>query len=668
MTEYFTPLGDLRFDTFNAAGTAQGPLMTVTRCQVKKPLDQIPSIAFSAPATDPKAAQIAAGWHVKVYHKVMGALGEFIVRTPHLSVTQQTIEFQGWSLMQELVTYNTWFNRNYNDIAVTTILSVNLISGSLYGLFYSTGWTPGTIDAGLGNLIIGFQGQSMIQALEALSKRLKCHFREGTSTRTIDFGVFGADSGFRLVAPPVGVSDLVSNTLAGIIESIDQVTDGGEIYNRIVPLGAGVGLSQLTLEKSTRSPTRSVGTNGDGSHYYYIEDAASQTSHGIIPKILPFWDITPLSNSSADTINAANALYDKAAAFLAWYKDDHYVYNVRARQVPAVKIGDKILLQYRGVINFQGSPYAWVDINAKFWVMNREDLFEGGDHVTHLTLSNLGRQSLDDASLVIGALEDIKVQQTFVQPYLGRESYVYYDEIDSTHTVTCPIDIDNGVLYVNSVRVRLNTRPLRSTVTGSASGGAQTSSAGGAQTSSAGGAQTSSASSSSTSDPSGDLSHTHEVNVPGNGQNGTTIWINTGALTKLSPSDSFFTNTRIIGTHTHGMAHTHTVGDHTHTVSNHTHTVADHTHGATYGIFDDSAYPDHIGITIDGTDRTAALGGPWATGGGDPNVVLDITTYIVEAGGGLHQNHSIVLSCTGGKGRIQVTVKTLLTTQAIAVV
>lgn len=55
-------------------------------------------------------------------------------------------------------------------------------------------------------------------------------------------------------------------------------------------------------------------------------------------------------------------------------------------------------------------------------------------------------------------------------------------------------------------------------------------------------------------------------------------------------------------------------------------------------------YPSDITITIDGVDATTALDGPWNPSAGNSpiDVTLDITNYIVNAPGGLYQDHQIV--------------------------
>ncbi len=98
--------------------------------------------------------------------------------------------------------------------------------------------------------------------------------------------------------------------------------------------------------------------------------------------------------------------------------------------------------------------------------------------------------------------------------------------------------------------------------------------------------------------------------------------------------------------HTHTVAdHTHTVGNHTHTVVDHTHTVSAHTHAITYGIFNASApVGAAIHITINGTDRTVALGGPWSTVATE--IEVDVTAYLQSGSTErpLQQSNTIVFS------------------------
>jgi hypothetical protein len=63
-----------------------------------------------------------------------------------------------------------------------------------------------------------------------------------------------------------------------------------------------------------------------------------------------------------------------------------------------------------------------------------------------------------------------------------------------------------------------------------------------------------------------------------------------------------------------------------------------------YVVYEGTNYPSDITLFIDGVDRTSALGGPWnpSAGNSPVNVTLDITDYIIDAAGGLYQDHTLV--------------------------
>ncbi len=65
-----------------------------------------------------------------------------------------------------------------------------------------------------------------------------------------------------------------------------------------------------------------------------------------------------------------------------------------------------------------------------------------------------------------------------------------------------------------------------------------------------------------------------------------------------------------------------------------------------YAVYPSTNYPSDITVTIDGIDRTVALGGPWNPSAGNSavNVTLDISSYIADAAGGLYIDHSIVFA------------------------
>lgn len=116
--------------------------------------------------------------------------------------------------------------------------------------------------------------------------------------------------------------------------------------------------------------------------------------------------------------------------------------------------------------------------------------------------------------------------------------------------------------------------------------------------------------------------------------------------------------------------HTHTVASHTHTVSGitavsestHTHsvTLSDHTHSITltYGVFDGPApVTPATTISINGTDHTTQLGGPWNA---SPANTLDVTAYLREASGEPLRGANTIVLTSNEAIAIEVTLKSVV--------
>lgn len=73
--------------------------------------------------------------------------------------------------------------------------------------------------------------------------------------------------------------------------------------------------------------------------------------------------------------------------------------------------------------------------------------------------------------------------------------------------------------------------------------------------------------------------------------------------------------------------------------------------GYNYTVYKSTNYPSDVSLKIDGTDVTTALGGPWNSGAGNSpiDVELDISSYIIDAAGGLYENHTLTFFSTANK-------------------
>jgi len=545
-----------------------------------------------------------------------------------------------------------------------------------------------------------FDGESRLKAILLAAQQQSQHLREkvtesgGVLSKQLEIGLFGAASGVTLMG---GQPDelLFDDEYLAAVDSLSVEDAVTEVWNWVLPLGGGSGVDQMTLRWCTRnSPYVVQSTTGpDGEPVYYIADAASIAAYGQRERAFVAKDIAPLSNSRAALEVGANALYDLAATQLSrWWKDKQTAYRLTVRGLdPAVRPGDTVRLRWRGYALQSGVGYVYLDVNTDLYVLERTRRFPAdGTEVSDLVVSNLDRalQTADD--ILIGKLEDTaRAFRTHVQTNVSNyTSGPILEELNSSKPMQFDLLIDDNVTQLLRCRLRLKPRAIRSTATGAASGGGQTSSGGGShshtvsgQSAEAGGGQTSSSESSHTHTCP---SHRHHVMAIGNAatwadppyQCNASIYDLYGNLFTYTLGKPFSEGGTDLYTWPGGdgqtssgggAAHSHTVANHTHTVSgatsstqtDHTHTVSDHTHGQVYGIYEGTSAAG-LTLKIDGVDRTAALGGPWNSA-----ATLDITQYLQDSDGVVVQGiHAIEIGSTQ-LGRVEAWVDWTVAVQAI---
>ena len=414
-----------------------------------------------------------------------------------------------------------------------------------------------------------------------------------------------------------------------LVENMTLVEDSEDIVNWLLPLGAGRGDAILTLEKSTRGslyPSAiapfpiGMATMGDGRSIPYIHDPTSLALNGTIQFTGTFKNIAPISNSEADQIAAANALYDAAAASLKRSKDKYDSYSITCRKIDQnLYPGDKIHVRYEGfIVNAQGEVVDYRDINGDFWILDVSETYGGSGNQIRMTIASVDRYEMDMMEVVLGALEEIKINNVSVEPYFSKDAWKDSFEIDATHPVTFTIDITNATQQVQRCILRLRTTPFRSTAQGSAAGG----------------------------------DHVHQVFSTPSGTYGgaTTLQAVTAAD---GPPPSGLTTIALQMVNANNPIFTYGAS-------------GEHVHPMQYGIQDDDKHPKNVSIYINGVDRSAALGGTWAAGGSSLNLELNITDFI-NAAPNLQQSHTIEIRCTDGQGLVKVHCELWEIVQSIAV-
>ncbi|MGE5595194.1 MAG: hypothetical protein ACM3S1_04055 [Hyphomicrobiales bacterium] len=734
------PPARLRVDVNDAAGNrlGAGPITSLLAASYRMELDRIGSFTFRMPAGDEKAPLIAQGNEVRLFREGEGLVFRGLVDRAEWVVDAEgglVLGVSGSSIARRLAWENTLLGRSFNGSALAAAVAT-LLAGS--------GWSAGSLDAPATTLLARFDGLPVWAALGKVAEIFRLHVREDPWNAEIDVGAFGA-AGAVVLQNVEAVSPLLrENRRLAPVTGLRVLAESGEVWNRVIPLGAGEGVNQLDLRYATRASPYAVqsAVGPDGRTYWYLEDAASVAAYGRRTRVLSVKDALPLANSPSGFTAAANALYDVAATWLARHKDPRTAYEVEVAGLrhldegglPLFQVGDRLRLVYRGLAHRDdGSVDAWLSVDASLWLMGFERRFrdDGGDACS-LTVATVDRQEEDEASRLAEVFEEMHALQVSLRPYTYREIHgPERRSVDATHSVTFVVDYDANVSFLHQALLSVAVKPVRTNATGAASGGGSVATSGGGsahshtisgQSASAGGGQTSSAEAAHTHSISGQSasaagthrhlmfaavgsgpaaysavpdvastqlesathyhngtgsgfpnvgSHSHSLNnhrhhvnnyaVAGKNATGSanvSFWMILPDGQAFNPVYTY----EAAADHTHavtgttsssGTSHAHTVADHTHAVSgatssadtSHTHsvTVPAHSHALVFGIYEGAGPTPaaNIRVTINGTDRTAALGGPFTA----DFLGKDVTAYLQDAQGHpLRQRNTIVFT------------------------
>jgi len=471
--------------------------------------------------------------------------------------------------------------------------------------------------------------------------------------------------------------------------------------------GEGLNQLDLRYSNRATPYAISSATGPDGRTYYYLEDASAVSAYGRRERVLSVKDAIPLANSAAGFQAAANALYDVAATFLSRAAAPLVSYRVAVTGLrhlgtsgtPLFELGQTVRVVYRGIVREESTgARAWRSIDAHLYLMAFRRTFDdaGGDS-WQLTVNSVDRYQDDPATRIAEAFQSMHALQVSLRNYTYHEVHILNrTSIESGKNATLTVKWDANISLVHQAKLTFKVQALRSNVSVAASGGGSTSSGGTSHTHSVSGTTSSGGSShshginattsgtpqsgtisanfllgtmsgtpktagpdvSSTQDVSQGHTHTETGGTTSNQNQGHTHSLNSHAHEYRDSLGNLFTHgafSMASWDHTHALSSTTSAAEstHTHSVSgqtaaaesSHTHTISAHTHALTYGIYEASSPSNPaINLTINGTNRTAALGGAWNTVGSE--IEVDITAYLQSGSTELplQQSNTIVIS------------------------
>jgi len=451
----------IRLVVTNASGTTLGTLdvqdVTITRV-----LDGPGTIQVNLPATDDAKRLVAQRRRGQVWQyelaKAPVLIGEGIIVSAGRNGGVIAIDMV--DTLQELRDTSVLLNRQFDEDTLQTV------ADALVALV--DGWTVTADD--FDTLITArFDGVSVLKALQKIAIQNGLHLRLGDEARALEIGAFGEGSG--LILTHLERSPDEAPTY-GIISDIRLIEESENVYNWILPIGAGEGEAALTLANSTRDFVESM-TGADGRTIYYISDATSVAEYGTIQRTGTFKDIAPIANSTAAKVIAANALADAAYAELQRNATPQKTYSINLKYSPEIiRPGDKVRVLYRGDIRrddpddlLDTATYALGDtIDAQFWVTRiSENYNAGGDVSIALTVSNIDQLMKDEATVIIGTIEDMQTRNLKPQTYPSSFVYCLYDIVGAgTTDAIFPLKLDNSITDIVRVTLQISTERIKS--------------------------------------------------------------------------------------------------------------------------------------------------------------------------------------------------------------
>ncbi len=595
-------------DVYDAAGNRQGdgPILTLKSASVTRALDGAGNIKMDAPGTDERAVTWLTNERrvrINIEHlERIRELGRGIVRDVGYNDTAS-----GWSIspngpdsLDELKRRTVHYNRTYNNVPVKDVVA------DLVGLV--PGWSSNcTIET---TISARFDAASVLKALQSVCEMQGLHLRQTPGANVVEVDKFGINSGLRLlrlVNPTQAYRDIYENDDIALIESFKITSSTAAIANRISVIGAGANAdSALTLAKCNRTSPFPIKVEViNGRTLYILEHAASIAKYGIIEQDVQIKEIAPLSNNDTDEERASNATYDAAAAWLernAWQKDTFRIGVKKCTKT--IQPGDKVRIVYKGrVERADGTLFVYRDINDDFWVLKATEKI-GTDGVSlELEVCNVDSYASDAARVIVGGLNQIKLQGITIQPSINHYSAGPEQiQIDGINPGKVQLIITDRCFQVDTILMRVRARRFTATAKGAAAGG----------------------------------DHRHKVfeweqtahfwtdiqrylcRVWRNGQ-----W-NQGTVEMYGPANDDVYTYESSGDHTHPME---------------------------YGIYRDNRRPGNMTIKVNGVTVAASVGSTSS----DFDQTYDITEQVKNRAGGFRGVHDVDISCTAGQGEVLVT-------------
>lgn len=362
----------------------RGPINTLAAWSIRRELNKAGSWSLRFPLTEPLAAQVVTGWRCTLTQE--GIIEDALLYRGKVLTHRYIIDASGQGLL-ELTGTDRLGVLGETVVHTGKTFTGKTLSEMIAGVTSASIPSPSAKDTAT-TADITFNDQTVLAVLVKLADLYRCNLREywgpGIDAQMIDQDAMPNAEGGNVLLTNIGVSgpavnDIFANSGIGIIAGAPTITyEGSSLINRITPIGTDFDGGPLTLQSFAAYDslyTVVTGTNPDGTHYYYLEDTASQTKHGLIETEFVRSDAKNPSDSTSTKTAAQAVLHALASSELLRRRYEVVSVNVSVANgfdIYALP-GDHVRVKYQGLARTIDGANTWLNLDTQMVIMGRTD-------------------------------------------------------------------------------------------------------------------------------------------------------------------------------------------------------------------------------------------------------------------------------------------------------
>lgn len=362
------------------------PVFTLAEYEINRELNAVSSWSLAFTCAESLARVVKSRYRISIVEEGRPGylLRRGIVSNRTFRVSGDAsgvLALQGFSRVWALNGQSTHVGLEYDGTQTIEQIAENLLGESVI--------VPSGLTTRMPRII--YNDTSKLQALGGACEYSRVNYREtfGEEIELVKMDDV-PDSGYKFVLARQAGTNRASAAAAGLglISGTPSIGhDGTTLATRIIPSGMDFDGSMLTLEHSTRTapfPIQSA-TNPDGSTYWYIE---IDDPEEVIEQQMVRSDVKCNNDDATQRIDAANVIYDLAAAKLLWSQQEMLSFSgeiANGNKIDALP-GSRVQVQFTGVARTPWKSVTWEELDRHMLITKRRDVGFAGIRRVAFTL------------------------------------------------------------------------------------------------------------------------------------------------------------------------------------------------------------------------------------------------------------------------------------------